>query len=130
MLFLGYREIEGTRMHSTFRILEIHDHEPYTDALEIHAVELSSSAGRRPATRGDGAWAERRPVNHPAVAETTAHLLPPPEIQELARLGSAPSPTPLAEGLLARRFIDNPIHPEQVYLTADPRGPERPPQHR
>jgi predicted transposase/invertase (TIGR01784 family) len=38
--FLSYREIQNPRFHSIFRILETHDHQPYSDALEIHLVQL------------------------------------------------------------------------------------------
>ena len=38
--FLGYRELQGIRFHSIFKVLEVHDHEPYSDALELHTVEL------------------------------------------------------------------------------------------
>ena len=31
----------GDRFHSIFRLLEVTDHEPYSDAIELHVVELS-----------------------------------------------------------------------------------------
>jgi predicted transposase/invertase (TIGR01784 family) len=41
VLFVGYREIEGDRVHSIFRLLEVHDHERFTDAMEVHVIELN-----------------------------------------------------------------------------------------
>ena len=33
-------ELPSERFHSTFQVLEVHDHEPLADQLEIHVVEL------------------------------------------------------------------------------------------
>ncbi len=38
--FLDYREREAKRLHSVYRLLEINDHEPFSDDLEIHLIEL------------------------------------------------------------------------------------------
>jgi predicted transposase/invertase (TIGR01784 family) len=40
IFFLGYRELSAKRFHSIFRVLEIHDQEPFSNQLEIHVVEL------------------------------------------------------------------------------------------
>lgn len=40
VLFLDYRELRGTRLHSTFEVLEVHDHERFSDALTLHVIEL------------------------------------------------------------------------------------------
>ena len=37
---LGYRELHGERFHSIFRVQEIHDHQIFSDAFELHLVEL------------------------------------------------------------------------------------------
>lgn len=44
VLFLGYRELLGPRVHSTFRLLEVHDHERFTDEIELHVIELPKLA--------------------------------------------------------------------------------------
>ena len=44
VLFLGYRELAGARVHSTFRLLEVHDHERFTDEIELHVIELPKLA--------------------------------------------------------------------------------------
>jgi predicted transposase/invertase (TIGR01784 family) len=40
VLFLDYPELEAGRLHSIFQLLETHDHVRFTDALEIHLIEL------------------------------------------------------------------------------------------
>jgi predicted transposase/invertase (TIGR01784 family) len=40
IFFLGYRELSARRFHSIFRVLEVHDQEPFSNQLEIHVVEL------------------------------------------------------------------------------------------
>lgn len=45
ILFLGYPELDGDRLHSIFRILETHDHKPLTDAFEMHVIELPKLPG-------------------------------------------------------------------------------------
>ncbi len=44
VLFLGYRELQGTRVHSTFHLLEVHDHERFSNAIELHIIELPKLA--------------------------------------------------------------------------------------
>jgi predicted transposase/invertase (TIGR01784 family) len=45
IVFMGQRLLPGSRFHSTFRVLEIHDHRPLAkNALEIHVVELPKLA--------------------------------------------------------------------------------------
>ena len=40
VLFLGYDEFKGERFHSTFKPQEIHTREVFSDAMEIHTIEL------------------------------------------------------------------------------------------
>ena len=40
VLFLDYRELRGARLHSVFHVLEVHDHERFSDALALHVIEL------------------------------------------------------------------------------------------
>jgi predicted transposase/invertase (TIGR01784 family) len=40
VLFLDYRELAGERLHSVFEVLEVHDHERFSDALTLHVIEL------------------------------------------------------------------------------------------
>jgi predicted transposase/invertase (TIGR01784 family) len=40
VLFLGYRELRGDRVHSIFRLLEVHDHERFAEEMELHVIEL------------------------------------------------------------------------------------------
>jgi predicted transposase/invertase (TIGR01784 family) len=40
VFILSYRELRAERFHSIFRVQEVHDHEPLSDQLEIHFVEL------------------------------------------------------------------------------------------
>ena len=44
VLFLDYVELAGERLHSTFHLLEVHDHERFTDAIELHLIELPKLA--------------------------------------------------------------------------------------
>ncbi len=44
VLFLDYRELRGARLHSTFHVLEVHDHERFSDALAVHVIELPKIA--------------------------------------------------------------------------------------
>jgi predicted transposase/invertase (TIGR01784 family) len=45
ILFLGYSELPGDRLHSIFHILEAHDHQRLTDAFEMHIIELPKLRG-------------------------------------------------------------------------------------
>jgi len=40
VFFLGEEVLNAPRLHSAFRVLEIHDHEPLCDALAVHFIEL------------------------------------------------------------------------------------------
>jgi predicted transposase/invertase (TIGR01784 family) len=44
ILFLDYRELPGDRLHSIFHILEAHDHSRFSDAFEMHVIELPKLA--------------------------------------------------------------------------------------
>jgi predicted transposase/invertase (TIGR01784 family) len=45
IFLLDFRELPGTGFHSKFRVLEVSSHEPFSDALELHVVELPKLAG-------------------------------------------------------------------------------------
>jgi predicted transposase/invertase (TIGR01784 family) len=101
ILFLDYRELAGLHMHSTFRILDVHDQTLFTDALEIHVIELPKrlSAAARQTEPTLLAWSrflgartdrevEEACMDHPEIAEANrilAHLSASPSAQELAR---------------------------------------------
>ena len=61
VLLLDYVELGGTRFHSTFHLLEVHDHERWSDALEVHTIELpklaKASAGERAEEAALVGWA-------------------------------------------------------------------------
>jgi predicted transposase/invertase (TIGR01784 family) len=40
IVFLCYEETESERLHSVYKVLETHDHEPFSEDLAIHFVEL------------------------------------------------------------------------------------------
>ncbi len=40
IIFLDYQELEGTRLHSVFKLAEIHDQQTFSDHLQIHLIEL------------------------------------------------------------------------------------------
>ncbi|HQY65461.1 MAG TPA: Rpn family recombination-promoting nuclease/putative transposase, partial [Polyangiaceae bacterium] len=40
ILFLDYCELDGHRLHSIFHVLETHDHSRFSDAFEMHVIEL------------------------------------------------------------------------------------------
>jgi len=42
VFLLGYDELPSSRFHCTFQVLELHDHAPLTDQLELHVVQLRS----------------------------------------------------------------------------------------
>jgi predicted transposase/invertase (TIGR01784 family) len=53
--FLSYPEPQNPRFHSIFRVLETHEHLPYSDALEIHLIQLPRLAGLTDPDRRDDA---------------------------------------------------------------------------
>ncbi len=55
IIFAGYRELATNRLHSTFHVLEIHDHVRFEDAFALHLVEL-------PRIDDPGAVAEAMPA--------------------------------------------------------------------
>ncbi len=55
VLFLDYVELDTPRFHSTFRLLEAEKHFPFSDALEIHVVELPKRQGPLAVTRQEDA---------------------------------------------------------------------------
>jgi predicted transposase/invertase (TIGR01784 family) len=44
VLFMGYAELPGERLHSTFRLSEIHDGTVFSPGIELHMVELPKRA--------------------------------------------------------------------------------------
>jgi hypothetical protein len=102
VFIFAYPELPGTRFHSTFRVLEIHDGTPLSDALEIHSVELPKLRPAAETDPEDGAltlWGrflaaetdeERREVamRNPEVDkanEALERLSLDPSVRELAR---------------------------------------------
>ena len=60
VFILGYALLAGERMHSTFRVKEVHDGTELSDALEIHTVELPKLASTKevePAEQAAYDWA-------------------------------------------------------------------------
>ncbi len=60
VFILAYPLLDGERMHSTFRVREIHDGAELSDALEIHTIELPKLASTKevePAEQAAYAWA-------------------------------------------------------------------------
>ena len=51
VLFLDYTELDAGRLHSVFQLLEIHDHARFTDAIELHVIELPELAHLRASER-------------------------------------------------------------------------------
>ena len=103
ILFLDYVELDTPRFHSTFRVLEVHEHFPFSDALELHVIELPKRNGPRDAARQEevdllnwsrflGAKTDEEVkeacMSNPAIAkanEFLTHLSATPSAQELAR---------------------------------------------
>jgi len=46
---IGYRQLPGDRFHRILRAQEIHDHEVFSDAFELHLVELPKNEPGRSA---------------------------------------------------------------------------------
>ncbi|MCU0691501.1 MAG: Rpn family recombination-promoting nuclease/putative transposase [Polyangiaceae bacterium] len=44
ILFADYRELQAKRLHSVFHVLEKHDHQRFSEAFELHMVELPKLA--------------------------------------------------------------------------------------
>ena len=40
IFFLGFRELPGERFHRIFQVLDADDHEVFSDALQLHTIEL------------------------------------------------------------------------------------------
>ena len=40
IFFLGFRELPGERFHRIFQVLDVDDHEVFSDALQLHTIEL------------------------------------------------------------------------------------------
>jgi predicted transposase/invertase (TIGR01784 family) len=45
IFLLDFNELRGAGFHSKFRVIEVSTHEPFSDALELHVVELPKLAG-------------------------------------------------------------------------------------
>ena len=45
VIFLDYVEFDTTRFHSTFRIMETQEHFTFSNALELHVIELPKRMG-------------------------------------------------------------------------------------
>jgi predicted transposase/invertase (TIGR01784 family) len=101
VIILVHRELPGTRYHSTFRLLEVHDQGLFSPALELHALELPKLPRRKP-RRGKPTvlhWGrflaaknaeelEELAMTHPAMRkakDALEFLSAQPDVQELAR---------------------------------------------
>ena len=55
VIFLDYVEFEGDRWHSEFRLREVEDHTPLSDALVLHVLELPKRNSGVPGARQEDA---------------------------------------------------------------------------
>jgi len=103
ILFLDYVEFDTPHFHSTFRVLEGHEHFPFSNALELHVIELPKRNDPRGGARQEDAdllnWVrflgaktdeevKEACMSNPAIAkanEYLTHLSASPSAQELAR---------------------------------------------
>ena len=100
VLFLDYIELDTPRFHSTFRIMEAHDHLVFSNVLELHVIELPKRAraarqDERPLldwSRFLGAKTDEEVkeacMSNPAIAkanELRKDLAASPTVQELVR---------------------------------------------
>jgi predicted transposase/invertase (TIGR01784 family) len=110
VLFLDYVELPGTRVHSRFHLLEIADLVRFTDAIEVHVIELpkrdavSAVEERDDAavlrwTRFFGAGSDEE-IQSLAMADPTMEKA----CEELERLSASPEARRLAE-LRERAFV-------------------------
>jgi predicted transposase/invertase (TIGR01784 family) len=64
VFILAFRLVPGSRIHSTFRLQEVHDATVFSNDLEIHTLELTKVGDairrRRQRTTGRGFWPRRR----------------------------------------------------------------------
>ena len=103
VFLVGQDELPSRRFHSTFKVLESHDHEPLSDHLELHIVQL-----HRPPPMHSPEFAEQRELvdwsrffvaktpqereemsmNNPIIAKANGvleRLSADPDMQQLAR---------------------------------------------
>ena len=55
VIFLDYVELDGDRWHSEFRLREVEDHTPFSDALVLHVLELPKRNSGVPGARQEDA---------------------------------------------------------------------------
>jgi predicted transposase/invertase (TIGR01784 family) len=96
-----FRELRGERFHSTFRLLEVHDHEEFTGHFELHLLELPKLG--RGVSQKDGPKAEKwgRFLEAETDEELERLAMSDPDLQEakeaLERLSADPEARMLAE---------------------------------
>jgi predicted transposase/invertase (TIGR01784 family) len=104
VFFLGERLLRGSRFHSTFRVLEVHDQEVFSEAFELHVVELPKLGAIEEAEQSEEqklvGWGrflavrtrkelEELDMNDPMIEkakEALERLSMDPQAQELARV--------------------------------------------
>jgi predicted transposase/invertase (TIGR01784 family) len=99
VFFLAKKELETPRFHTIVRALDVHDHRPLSDALEIHFVELPKLPAVEPSDAALGRWgrflvayskderetlAREDPIMKEA-KEALDELSADPKVRELAR---------------------------------------------
>ncbi len=98
VLFLDYRELRGQRLHSVFHVLEVHDHERFSDALALHIIELPKIAQATAEERADEAsllrWSRFFAATTDAELEEIA--MADPIIEEARNVLQAVSEDPMA----------------------------------
>lgn len=65
-LSVGCRELPGERSHSILRVQEVHDHQVFSDAVELLLLEVPKLEPNRPAGPGsqlESWWGTRRMLN-------------------------------------------------------------------
>jgi len=101
IIIMDFLEFQGPRFHSTFRVLEVHTYEEFSQHLEIHTLELPKLRHVTPDADDEAVliWGrffaadsdeelEQLAMNHPDIAPATdalATLSHDPAARELAR---------------------------------------------
>jgi predicted transposase/invertase (TIGR01784 family) len=96
-----FRELLAERFHSTFRLLEVHDHEEFTGHFELHLLELPKLEGGVSAEDGRGAEKWGKFLKADTDEELEQLAMTDPDLQQakeaLERLSADPEARMLAE---------------------------------
>jgi predicted transposase/invertase (TIGR01784 family) len=105
VLFLDYRELTGKRLHSVFHVLEVHDHERFSDALALHVIELPKIAEATAEERADEASLLRWSRFFAATTEEELEeiAMADPVIEEARNVLQAVSDDPMAREIARLR---------------------------